>query len=464
MKYLEQQRIEQARWRPLPGNSRSSLFNRLLENEFIDSAQRQRNLDHRVSELIRYSIENVPYYGQLAAQRELDKSEFSGITDLYKFPLLDRTVVQDQSEELITTTLPTGQQNAGRLRTSGSTGQPVEILHTVSSLQHIDFLKQREYRSWGFDPNSVLASIRPASDLLRPHNQLLKPCETLRLNDWEYVGRHFQTGQMLMLPDTSGTEFMVEWLEQNQPDYLLSMSATLEQLAIGYSGKNLKPEIAGALAISQQLTDGMRRLVESKLSPHIEQNYGLNEVGLVAMRCPLSGQYHVHNEACVIEIVDREGNSCEPGQPGKLLVTALHNLAMPLLRYDTDDLAELPTESCPCGRTLQSFTNIRGRYRRTAHLPAGTWEFWDALLLVFEEASPEEMQAVKQYQLHQLNELEYHLKLKVSRAIDDSLRQRLLTCWQQNKPNPKARFDILELDRIEQRGKKFQDFISDITP
>jgi phenylacetate-CoA ligase len=55
-----------------------------------------------------------------------------------------------------------------------------------------------------------------------------------------------------------------------------------------------------------------------------------------------------------------------------VLVTALQNLAMPLIRYDTGDIAMAVEGACPCGRTLPSFGEIAGRYRRYAGLPEGT--------------------------------------------------------------------------------------------
>ena len=45
---------------------------------------------------------------------------------------------------------------------------------------------------------------------------------------------------------------------------------------------------------------------------------------------------------------------------------------MPLIRYDTGDLAQAVEGPCPCGRTLPSFGEIAGRYRRFAGLPDHT--------------------------------------------------------------------------------------------
>ena len=464
MEYIDKQHEEQKKWKLLPKLKTLKTFDALLENEFIDPKVRSSNLDQRLTTLLNYCVETVPYYKSVIESESLDIGAINTLKQFDSFPILYRANLKDNNEQLITTKLPTNQQFGGRTKTSGSTGQPVEVLHTQQSLSFFAMLKQREYRSWGFDPSKVLASIRPPSDLPRHHGQRLKVKTTLHQKGWEYVSNYFQTGDMLMLNDTSGTDYMVDWLNQHSPSYLLTMSATLEQIALGYACSKTASTLSNVLAISQQLTDGMRRLIVKNTCPTIEQNYGLNEIGLVAMRCPVSGYYHVHNENCLIEIVDKDGKSCEPGTAGKLLVTSLNNLAMPLLRYDTDDWAEIPIESCPCGRSSQSFTNLYGRYRRTAHLPGSTWDYWESLLWVFEDAKPEELEAINQYQLHQLNENEFHLKLNVKHSITMSLREKINSEWSKVNETSTAKLTIFEMDKIEQTGKKFQDFISDITP
>ena len=365
---------------------------------------------------------------------------------------------------MITQALPPRYVFAGTITSSGTTGEPVKVLHTMNSLRAFAFYKQREYRCWGLDPAKSFLSIRPPSDLPLNKGQRIKKGQVLKLPSWCHVGEFFKTGVGLYLPDTTNIDHIVELIEEQKPDYLLTMAATLEHIALAYSRTGYDSSVAGVLSISQQLTDSMRRLAENKVCSHIYQNYGLNEVGIVAMRCPHSHHYHVHNENVVIEIVNEDGQPCKPGEQGKLLVTNFSNPAMPLIRYDTDDFASVPEEPCPCGRTLQTFKHIRGRYRRTAHLPAGTWEFWDNIVNVFSDACPGDMLPIKQYQLHQLAEDHYHLKLKTTEPVADRLKHQIHQAWEVVYGQRPVNFRIMEMDVIDNPGKKFQNFVSDIVP
>jgi phenylacetate-coenzyme A ligase PaaK-like adenylate-forming protein len=54
----------------------------------------------------------------------------------------------------------------------------------------------------------------------------------------------------------------------------------------------------------------------------------------------------------ITEVTDDEGRPRERGQPGHLVLTGLHNYAMPLLRYRLGDVSALLERHCSCERTL----------------------------------------------------------------------------------------------------------------
>jgi phenylacetate-coenzyme A ligase PaaK-like adenylate-forming protein len=61
-----------------------------------------------------------------------------------------------------------------------------------------------------------------------------------------------------------------------------------------------------------------------------------------------------------VEVLDEEGRPCAPGETGRVVATSLNNFAMPLIRYETGDTAEVGAP-CPCGRGLPVLTRIMGR-------------------------------------------------------------------------------------------------------
>jgi phenylacetate-CoA ligase len=72
----------------------------------------------------------------------------------------------------------------------------------------------------------------------------------------------------------------------------------------------------------------------------------------------------------LVEILDAQGRPCRPGEIGRVVATPLHNVAMPLLRYELDDYAEVG-QACACGRGLPVIRRILGRRQNMLRLPDG---------------------------------------------------------------------------------------------
>jgi phenylacetate-CoA ligase len=74
----------------------------------------------------------------------------------------------------------------------------------------------------------------------------------------------------------------------------------------------------------------------------------------------------------------------------------LHNFAMPLVRYDLGDLAEVGAP-CPCGRGLPVVTRIAGRVRNMLRLPDGGL-IWPRL----SEGTYRDIAPIRQFQVAQV--------------------------------------------------------------
>jgi phenylacetate-CoA ligase len=96
----------------------------------------------------------------------------------------------------------------------------------------------------------------------------------------------------------------------------------------------------------------------------------------------------------LVEILDDQGKPCAPGEIGRVVVTTLHNFAMPLIRYALSDYAEVG-EPCDCGRGLPVLTRILGRSRNMFALPDGR-RFWPSFpLMSYSAASIRQLQIVQ---------------------------------------------------------------------
>ena len=72
---------------------------------------------------------------------------------------------------------------------------------------------------------------------------------------------------------------------------------------------------------------------------------------------------HVNPDYGGWELVDAHVDPISGRRLGRIVGTGLHNLSMPLIRYDTGDLVEIdePSAPCPCGRGFPTVGRLHGR-------------------------------------------------------------------------------------------------------
>ncbi len=81
----------------------------------------------------------------------------------------------------------------------------------------------------------------------------------------------------------------------------------------------------------------------------------------VAFECKEQDGLHIWEDAFIVEILDKDGKQCAPGEKGELTITTLCKEALPLIRYRTGDITMLMDEECACGRTSCRITKFYGR-------------------------------------------------------------------------------------------------------
>lgn len=464
---LDLQLQRQGQWRLHPAFKNAPVADELLRHEFSQPADLQTIAFGKLRALLKHCYEHVPYYREQMQGLGLYRKHLQDPDTLSRLPLLDKQTLGAQRKALKAQTVMPGQRLAGQTRTSGTTGEPTLVDHSDLSLGMFNWLKQRELRWFGWDPALPLLAIRPAMELPQsPRGGPLEEGECLQLSAWPGIGELFATGKALAFSSINSIAAQLEVLERQRPAYLLMQASGLEHLAMqGITPDTLK-QLRGALAISQTLTPKMRGQIESTLGVAVQQNYGLNEIGLVASRCPEGGRYHVHVEHCWVEIVKADGQLCQPGESGKILVTSLNNSVMPLLRYDADDMAEPAAGPCPCGRNLPAFINLVGRYRRTAFLPEGTWQRWAAIQFALYEFASQYPAALQKYQLQQDHLGDFCLRIDCREEHFEAISSVAMAAFEGACPD--LPLPALELIRsrefVDARARKFQNFVSAFMP
>lgn len=435
----------------------------LVQSEFVSLDQQHQFLDKKLGVLVRNAYRDVPYYRDLFEEDLVAGFNLEKFTEL---PILNRATLVAEEKRLESTAPYFKTQSRVISSTSGTSGPPAKVHIHLPAAQWFSILWLRQARWFRNDLSKRYARLRLPQQLRKKKSgETLAMGESMITPCWQVIGRIVKTGDEVQFSSQNDHKAILNWLEKSQPSYFMSFPGLLEELALSNNLKPLVPSIESYLGVSSLMTQPMRTCLESAFQVPVHENYGLNEIGLVAARCSF-GRYHIHLEHAYVEVVDDEGEILPPGIPGRLLVTGHNNALMPLIRYDTGDIASLSKGPCPCGITLPAFENLAGRYHRYSQTPEGTRSRVNGMLKAMTSIPHEMLGGLKQYQFHQKKGKKFMLYLNIDTDPSEELLRILNEAWVKLNPeNDVWSFEIKKVEKVHRAiNGKVMDFYSDYYP
>jgi phenylacetate-coenzyme A ligase PaaK-like adenylate-forming protein len=300
----------------------------------------------KLEELLKHAVANVPYYRNL----EIPTCR------LESFPLLSRETLRTQFDALKSDDLQS--RRWIKCSTGGSTGEPVWVVRDREALDW-DYATDMYYMSafYNLPHHEYLRSRRVAI-----WHRRRRPAGTGLLKQ---VGVHL-LGQVIyiepyvILTEKKLTEY-VRRINRHKPIVILAFAGTVFELAKHAQRLGMRVHSPRFILTSvETLYPAMRATIQDVFGCRVYNRYGAAEVGRVAAECA-EGKVHVFSFNNHVEVLDSEGHATRPGDRGRVVVTSLHNTAMPLIRYDIGDLVRVSSEPCRCGSLLPAWDEVSGR-------------------------------------------------------------------------------------------------------
>src|SRR5262245_51623146 len=120
------------------------------------------------------------------------------------------------------------------------------------------------------------------------------------------------------------------------------------------------PRLEFVMTAFELCSDVSRKIIQDVFDCPVYDLYSATEFASAAVECD-RGQYHVYDEAFIVEIL-AGGRPVAPGGLGQVVVTTLEKTCAPLLRYETGDLARTSPVPCSCAFShCVSLSSIEGR-------------------------------------------------------------------------------------------------------
>jgi phenylacetate-CoA ligase len=310
--------------------------------------------------LLRHATRHTVFYRDRFAQLGLAPEDIATVEDLVKLPLLERDQAVSSLEDRTATAPPKVAVTKG---SSGTTGIPMVIRYNAESRHWRDAIRWRGY-GW--------AGYRVGDKALHFWGRLaVGPGRFGKLKaDVDHALRR-DTYIDCGLRSDDNLRAVVDRIRTDRPDVILAYSQALADLArfvnrTGTRAWGTIPVICGA----ERVWPEDRAAMEEAFGPAVFETYGCREVMLMGSECEHHDGLHESMENLVVELIVREPGGklrhARPGEQGEVVVTDLHNLACPLIRYVIGDLAIARDDRpCACGRTLRRFGPVDGRVAET---------------------------------------------------------------------------------------------------
>lgn len=354
----------------------------------------------KLARLLAWSRLHVPAYSTLDPALGQDAS-VDTLKMLEALPIVTRQDLTADPRRYTNDQLPRSVHWTG---TGGSTGVPLRVLQDAA-YGAANSAGSYLFYSWvGWRPTDRIFKIWGAY----AEAMGKRPAVKRRFLSWLY-GQPQLDAFALRAGDA---RHYVDVINHVKPEILLSYvdAAVLLAEYMNTSGIRLNYVPRGIVTAAGTLFPDWRKSIERAFRCSVFNRYASREAGCVACTHGSDALY-VNPWTHIVEVVDAGGRRIAHGT-GRILVTVLNNLSMPLIRYDTGDYATIDSQESLYPRLgWQRLESVDGREVTMLRGPDGSR--FSPLLFVHALGVVQNKGFISQYQIVQRGLERYTIRLKL---------------------------------------------------
>ena len=340
------------------GDQFDEFLARFRQSEWLARESLESMRKERLAHICRVCADGVPFYQRLFEQTNFDPNHFTIEEFSDKIPVLTKADVRAHEADLRNKNFPSSK--AFDSKTSGTTGTSV---HFLKSYAH----SSAQWAVWW--RHRMRFGLRPGDKYANFAGRDVVPTTPLEMPAWR---RNLAMNQTYFSIFHLTDEFLpeiYEYLNRQTYDYISGYPSALMVLAtyMNERGLQLQTPPRAISTGAETLLAFHRNAFRDAFGARVIDQYGLSEGVANISQCEY-GTYHVDEDFAHVEFLPIAAD-----QPNVCRIVGTHyfNEAMPLLRYDTGDVATLSDDSCECGRSLKPIAKIDGRIESVIHTPDG---------------------------------------------------------------------------------------------
>lgn len=307
--------------------------------------------EKKLRAIVKHAYENVKFYHQKFDSARIKPNDIKTVEDLGKLPIITKSEVQKNFNQFVARDVRIDKCRIAH--TSGSTGAPLTVIFDNKAQDFIQANELRRFFECGGKFRDRWALYTGTSPGGPPRN---------------FFFEHFGIFERKRFSDV---EDSLPIIEKYRPDVISGYASLIELAARAIQEKEIRIQPRIIFSAGELLDRKRRELINSTFQVDVFDWYGSVESGYdIAWECTQHEGYHINMDAAVIEFI-RDGENVAAGEEGEIVFTGLFNYAMPLIRFNVEDIGTPSDERCPCGRELPLMKMVGGRAEDYIVLPSG---------------------------------------------------------------------------------------------
>lgn len=280
-------------------------------------------------EIVKYHFENNEFYKNKIGKSLPEKWE--------DIPIIKKTDYQNSGFKLISDSIEKKDLYTGY--TSGSSGHPFSYAKDKFAHAMTWALIKNRYDNFGLTFDSKQA---------RFYGIPFERKDYIIERTKDYLANRYRFPVFDMSDEKLETFF--DKFTKTKFDYIYGYTNSIVLFARYLIKKNIVlkdvcPTLKICICTSENCAEEDKEVIKNGFGITGVNEYGTSEVDLIAFE-DFKGNWKLSNENIYIEILDESGRKLTGGGEGRIILTALHNKAMPFIRYEIGDTAVIePSDS-----------------------------------------------------------------------------------------------------------------------
>ena len=323
-------------------------LNRMLQGTLYSRSQIDHVARRLLSDMFAYANRHVAYYSDCLNEPTVPLDE--PVEVLRALPVLTKEILRSEVSRLRSARW---RWLVKRNTSGGSTGEPA-VFYQDARYRRWNRAAKLVFDTWsGVHLNHTKAILWAAQSDVRASSRGIGRLKSM-------LKKEISLNAYSM--DEVSMSAYLDVLERQRPDQLMVYAESGYELARFALARGRRIQgMSAVMSSAGTLFPDMRAKMEEAFGAPVFNRYGSREVGDVACECSAHAGLHVNPFTHFVEILREDGSEANPGELGRVVVTSLTNYAMPLIRYEIDDLASWATGDCPCGCNWPLLEKVEGR-------------------------------------------------------------------------------------------------------